>query len=131
MLGLHVSVSTDPAVYFVPVLRAVDNSIGPKLSGPCTLQELEGRGSPVGHKLDSPVMSGAIAGPMSPLQAQSFYKEWRSPSNRKEWEEATNVKRSDPDRGMERIGRYCVHCRRRPPLYSSQWLWSRTGILLN
>jgi len=42
---------------------------------------------------------------MSPLQAKSFYKEWHSPSNIAERKEARNVKRSDPDKGFERIGR--------------------------
>ena len=53
----------------------------------------------------TPVISSAIAGPMSPLQAETFYKEWRSPSQTGERKEAINVKRSDPDRGLERIGR--------------------------
>ncbi len=90
----------DPPIYFVPVLRTVDNSVYPKLSHPCTLQQLKTPGSQTRvDRIESPVMNSALAGPMSPLQAKSFYKEWHSPSNGKD------VKRSDPDRGMERIGR--------------------------
>ena len=109
MLGIIIIVwcvcATDPAIYFVPVLRAVDNCICPTLAQPCTLQQLETQGSPNIRMTESPVVNSALVGPMSPLQAKSFYREWRSPSNNGERREAQNVKRSDPDRGMERVGR--------------------------
>lgn len=92
-----------PAVFYVPVLRAVDNSICPSLSSPCTLEQLEVR-STLDRK-ESLVTSSAMAGPMSLLQAKMFHKEWQSPSRSSERMEVKNVKRSDPDRGMERRGR--------------------------
>lgn len=98
------------AVYFVPVLRAVDNSLHPRLSAPCTLHELENRQQkPVLDKRDVPVMNSAMAGPMSPLQAESFYKEWRHSPSESERKAAKNVMRSDPDRGLERVGRKLAH----------------------
>ena len=87
---------------YIPVLRSFDNTEPPKLSSPCTLQQLESHQSPpLLDMKESPVINSAIAGPMSPIQAKKFYNEWRSPSRK----EVKNVKRSDPDRGYERIGR--------------------------
>ncbi len=100
---LHINLYfSAPEKYFVPVLRAVDNSTPPRLSNPCTFNDLKTRQSPI---LATPVISSAIAGPMSPLQAKTFYKEWRTPSDSVERKESMNVKRSDPDRGLERVGR--------------------------
>lgn len=96
--------SVAPAVFYVPVLRAVDNSICPSLSAPCTLEQLEAQ-KPHMDKKESPIMSSAMAGPMSLRQAKTFHKEWHSPSRSSERKEVKNVKRSDPDRGMERRGR--------------------------
>ena len=92
----------EPVKYYVPVLRAIDNSTPPSLVKPRTLQELENLPNPI---LDSPIINSALAGPMSPLQARLFYKEWHSPSNGADRKEARNIKRGDPDRGMERVGR--------------------------
>lgn len=55
--------------------------------------------------MEAAVLS-SVAGPMSPLQAKAFYREWRSPLHSMDLKEAKNVKRTDPDRGLERIGRY-------------------------
>lgn len=98
-----------PIIYYVPVLRAPDNSVYPKLSTPCTYPELIAQESETCQSLrmEATVLS-SIAGPMSPLQAKAFYNEWRSPSQSIDRKEAKNVKRTDPDRGLERIGRYVV-----------------------
>ena len=48
----------------------------------------------------------SVAGPMSPLQAKAFYNEWRSPYQSLDLKMGVNVRRTDPDRGLERIGRY-------------------------
>jgi hypothetical protein len=56
--------------------------------------------------VSSPIMGHALAGPMSPSQANEFYREWRSPSQSQERKETSIVKRSDPERGLERVGRY-------------------------
>lgn len=100
-------VSTAPAVYYVPVIRAADNTIHPRLSVPCTLQELEyQQQQPIVDMRDTPVINSAMAGPMSPLKAESFYKEWRHSPSEADRKAARSVMRSDPDRGLERIGRY-------------------------
>ena len=92
-------------MFYVPVLRAVDNSVCPSLSAPCTLEQLEVQ-QPLSDKKESPVVvSSAMAGPMSLQQAKSFHKEWQSPSSSSERKKVKNMKRSDPDRGMERRGR--------------------------
>ena len=41
-------------------------------------------------------------------QAEELYREWHSPSQGKERRTASQIKRSDPDRGLERVGRYIV-----------------------
>ncbi len=70
------------------------------------MHELENQQQkPVLDKRDVPVMNSAMAGPMSPLQAESFYKEWRHSPSESERKAAKNVMRSDPDRGLERVGR--------------------------
>lgn len=85
------------------MLRAIDNSICPSLSAPCTLEQLKTQ--PPSDSKDSPIRSSAMAGPMSLRQAKSFHKEWHFPSRSSERKEVKNVKRSDPDKGMERRGR--------------------------
>ena len=47
-------------------------------------------------------MMHGVPGP----QAETFYQEWRSPSNSRDWREALQIKRSDSSRGFERVGRY-------------------------
>lgn len=98
--------STAPEIYYVPVVRAVDNTIHPRLAAPCTRQDLEYQQQrPIADKRDTPVINSAVAGPMSPLKAKSFYKEWRCSPSESERKVAKSVMRSDPDRGLERIGR--------------------------
>ena len=96
----------EPEIYYVPVLRSVDNSTPPQLFSPCTLLEL-GSQSPWLNcsTVSSPIVEHALAGPMSPSKARKFYREWRSPSQSGERKDASIVKRSDPDRGLERVGR--------------------------
>ena len=38
-------------------------------------------------------------------QAEELYREWRSPSHGNKRRAASQIKRSDPDRGLERVGR--------------------------
>ena len=65
-----------PEVYYIPVLRAVDNSTPPQLGSPCTSegytqqQERTVVGSPL-----TPIVGQAFAGPMSPSKvSKSIYK---------------------------------------------------------
>ena len=100
---------SEPEIYYVPVLRSEDNSTPPQLFSPCTLPELANQ-SPLLNSSDitSPIVSHALAGPMSPSRAKDFYKEWRSPSHSVDKKETKFVKRSDADRGLERVGRYVL-----------------------
>lgn len=108
-------VPLEPEIYYIPVLRSVDNSTAPQLFSPCTLPELTNQ-SPLFNgsstsvagtvTVSSPIVGHALAGPMSPSQANEFYREWRSPSQSQERKETSIVKRSDPERGLERVGRY-------------------------
>ena len=100
--NINTCIQTEPENFYVSVLRSVDNSSPPHLSSPCKLHEI----SPSLDKTGTPVVGHALAGPMSPTVAEQLYREWRSPSDSLERREATNIKRSDPDRGMERVGRF-------------------------
>lgn len=84
-------------------MRSLDNCTYPSLAAPCTLQQLEvALKSPL---LESPLRSSAVAGPMSLSKARAFWQEWQTPSDRSERFKVRNVRRSDPDRGLERRGR--------------------------
>ncbi|XP_065827000.1 ankyrin repeat and LEM domain-containing protein 2-like [Oscarella lobularis] len=56
----------------------------------------------------SPTTVCAYAGPMSAEKAQLLYKDWSSPVRGRSREEI-NIRRSDSERGMERIGRRLAH----------------------
>ncbi len=103
--SLLICACPEPHMYYVRVLRAPDNSLCPKLDKPCLYDELKCGGNggdankPSPYAADARVVS-SFAGPMSPLQAKGLYSEWRSPSLADQ-----NVKRTDPDRGLEIVGR--------------------------
>lgn len=87
----------------MPVLRTEDNSTPPLLGHPVTLAKLDSIESEVdGYEL--PQLSNGLAGPMSPKEAKHFYQEWRGRGSGRQREMAA-IKRTDSDRGMERIGR--------------------------
>jgi len=52
-----------------------------------------------------PIPSSLLPPQSLGLQAEELYREWRSPSQGKERRAASQIKRSDPDRGLERVGR--------------------------
>ena len=98
-------VSTEPEIYYVPVLRTEDNSTPPRLGHPVTLGQLDDLESQT-DGCELPEMSNGLAGPMSPSDAKQFYQEWRSPSRgSSEGKELARIKRSDSERGLERVGR--------------------------
>ena len=78
MIGVCVIVSerpfspptADPNLYYVPVIRAADNSLIPYLGSPCKMegeqQSAEENGASMRETLlSSPVIGHALAGPMS------------------------------------------------------------------
>ena len=93
-------------MYYVRVLRAPDNSLCPKLDKPSLYDELRTKVGKEGSALGGspyadPRVVSSFAGPMSPQQAKRLYSEWHSPSHLAD----QHVKRADPDRGLERVGR--------------------------
>ncbi|XP_037672939.1 ankyrin repeat and LEM domain-containing protein 2 [Choloepus didactylus] len=95
--------------YYVPLLRAEDSSpvIGELWSSDQTAEApLVGRfgGSP-----RDPVLTlRAFAGPLSPSKAEDFRKLWKTPPREKAGFFHT-VRKSDPERGIERVGRELAH----------------------
>ncbi|XP_067106196.1 ankyrin repeat and LEM domain-containing protein 2 [Osmerus mordax] len=98
---------------YIPLLRDTDNSFQPVIGLPWSPDPQGGdvhllncgeAGSPI-----DPVMTvKAYVGPLSPSKAEEFYKLWKSPSR----ERAVyfhGILKSDPDRGVERVGREIAH----------------------
>ncbi|KAI9557040.1 hypothetical protein GHT06_016837 [Daphnia sinensis] len=111
--------------YFVPVLRPIDLSsparIGKPWSPDVTPKSPESLvpNSPLSHQkypVDSQMMLQALAGPMSPTEAELFYRQMKTPpvpkfyQNRLSDKKMTPIKMmdsrlSDIDKGLERVGR--------------------------
>ncbi|XP_003383625.2 PREDICTED: ankyrin repeat and LEM domain-containing protein 2-like [Amphimedon queenslandica] len=109
----------NPSIYYVPVIRSIDNSSPASLGSPVVLDDSSLTGSQslneslplVGppQVTTSPLVGQAFAGPLSPAKARGLLKEWKSPSCSDLKKKASLMKRSDPDRGLERIGRLLAH----------------------
>ncbi|CAK6439918.1 unnamed protein product [Pipistrellus nathusii] len=96
--------------YYVPLLRAEDTSspvIGELWSPDQTAETTHvshGGGSP-----RDPVLTlRAFAGPMSPAKARDFRRFWKTPPREKAGF-FHSIRKSDPERGMERMGRQLAH----------------------
>ncbi|XP_037232028.1 ankyrin repeat and LEM domain-containing protein 2 isoform X1 [Falco rusticolus] len=99
--------------YYVPLLRAEDNSSAPVIGAPWSPDQIDDSpqrtlpkytGSP-----KDPVLSiRAFAGPMSPSKAEEFRRLWKTPP-RERAGFFHNVKKSDLERGVERVGRELAH----------------------
>ncbi|XP_027748467.1 ankyrin repeat and LEM domain-containing protein 2 [Empidonax traillii] len=99
--------------YYVPLLRAEDNSSAPVIGAPWSPDQtddgpqrasLKYPGSP-----KDPVLSiRAFAGPMSPSKAEEFRRLWKTPP-RERAGFFHNVRKSDLERGVERVGRELAH----------------------
>uniref|UniRef100_A0A2K6GME4 Ankyrin repeat and LEM domain-containing protein 2 n=1 Tax=Propithecus coquereli TaxID=379532 RepID=A0A2K6GME4_PROCO len=96
--------------YYVPLLRAEDTSspvIGELWSSDQAAQSSPG-GRYGGSPRDPVLTLRAFAGPLSPSKAEDFRKLWKTPPR----EKASffhNVRKSDPERGFERVGRELAH----------------------
>ncbi|XP_069727476.1 ankyrin repeat and LEM domain-containing protein 2 [Phaenicophaeus curvirostris] len=100
-------------LYYVPLLRAEDNSSAPVIGAPWSPDQTDDSpqrtlskytGSP-----KDPVLSiRAFAGPMSPSKAEEFRRLWKTPP-RERAGFFHNVRKSDLDRGVERVGRELAH----------------------
>ncbi|NWI95621.1 ANKL2 protein, partial [Pitta sordida] len=99
--------------YYVPLLRAEDNSSAPVIGAPWSPDQVDDGpqrtlskypGSP-----KDPVLSiRAFAGPMSPSKAEEFRRLWKTPP-RERAGFFHNVRKSDLERGVERVGRELAH----------------------
>ncbi|XP_053557869.1 ankyrin repeat and LEM domain-containing protein 2 isoform X2 [Bombina bombina] len=96
--------------YYVPLLRAEDNSSFPIIGAPWSLEPHDNishtrfSGSPK----DPLLAVKAFAGPMSPSKAEDFRKLWKTPPR----ERASffhNLRKTDSERGTERVGRELAH----------------------
>ncbi|KAI4878361.1 hypothetical protein NFI96_014003 [Prochilodus magdalenae] len=99
--------------FFVPLLRATDNTLNPVIGVPWAPGSSESADPSFGPALvedpKNPVMTiRAFAGPLNPLKAEEFHKLWKTPPrNRARY--FHDILKSDPDRGAERVGRELAH----------------------
>ncbi|XP_055940425.1 ankyrin repeat and LEM domain-containing protein 2-like isoform X2 [Argiope bruennichi] len=102
----------EEGLLYVPVLKS-GNDVSPAIVGkPCSCKDIDGCASLLID--DDPKLSlKAFAGPMSPKMAQQFYKALKNPSSPiyspftpEEQGEIFEIKRTDPEKGVERIGRH-------------------------
>ncbi|XP_022256189.1 ankyrin repeat and LEM domain-containing protein 2-like [Limulus polyphemus] len=114
--------------YFVPVLRSEDNSIQPVVGEPWspdhTTDDLYSLSSPSSPK--DPVLNvKAYAGPMSPTQAELFYKKWKTPpllrGDNVDVKVLHHIRLTDPEKGLERVGRDLA--KHMKVMWSEYWLF--------
>ncbi|XP_063568439.1 ankyrin repeat and LEM domain-containing protein 2 isoform X4 [Pongo abelii] len=96
--------------YYVPLLRAEDTSspvIG-ELWSPDQTAEASHVSRYGGSPRDPVLTLRAFAGPLSPAKAEDFRRLWKTPPREKAGF-LHHVKKSDPERGFERVGRELAH----------------------
>ncbi|XP_011533089.1 ankyrin repeat and LEM domain-containing protein 2 isoform X3 [Homo sapiens] len=96
--------------YYVPLLRAEETSspvIG-ELWSPDQTAEASHVSRYGGSPRDPVLTLRAFAGPLSPAKAEDFRKLWKTPPREKAGF-LHHVKKSDPERGFERVGRELAH----------------------
>ncbi|NXI36254.1 ANKL2 protein, partial [Galbula dea] len=99
--------------YYVPLLRAEDNSSAPVIGVPWSPDQTDdssqGALSRYPGSPKDPVLSiKAFAGPMSPSKAEEFRRLWKTPP-RERAGFFRSVRKSDLERGVERVGRELAH----------------------
>ncbi|XP_074462938.1 ankyrin repeat and LEM domain-containing protein 2 isoform X1 [Larus michahellis] len=99
--------------YYVPLLRAEDNSSAPIIGAPWSPDQTDNGPQRTSSKYTGspkdPVLSiRAFAGPMSPSKAEEFRRLWKTPP-RERAGFFHNVRKSDLERGLERVGRELAH----------------------
>nr|XP_009930766.1 PREDICTED: ankyrin repeat and LEM domain-containing protein 2 [Opisthocomus hoazin] len=99
--------------YYIPLLRAEDNSSAPVIGVPWSPDQTDE--SPqrtlskyIGSPKDPVLSIRAFAGPMSPSKAEEFRRLWKTPP-RERAGFFHNVRKSDLERGLERVGRELAH----------------------
>ncbi|XP_060105264.1 ankyrin repeat and LEM domain-containing protein 2 isoform X2 [Heteronotia binoei] len=104
--------------YYVPLFRAEDNASPPVIGSPWSPDQTDD--SPrvslprcVGSPKDPVLTVRAYAGPMSPSKADEFRRLWKTPP-RERAGFFHNLRKSDLERGVERVGRELAHERGYP-----------------
>ncbi|XP_063820775.1 ankyrin repeat and LEM domain-containing protein 2 isoform X2 [Pseudophryne corroboree] len=92
--------------FYVPLLRAEDNSSFPVIGIPWSPEQPDILSQPryCGSPKDPLLAVRAFAGPMSPSKAEDFRRTWKTPP-RDRAGFFHNVRKTDPERGEERVGR--------------------------
>ncbi|KAM9331374.1 ankyrin repeat and LEM domain-containing protein 2 [Gastrophryne carolinensis] len=95
---------------YVPLLRAEDNSLFPVIGTPWSPEQPDLHSQPrfCGSPKDPLLAVRAFAGPMSPSKACDFRRTWKTPP-RERAGFVHNVRKTDPERGEERVGRELAH----------------------
>lgn len=98
---------------YVPLLRDLDNSFQPIIGLPWSADPLNMNFDILGSRSEGspfePLMTlRACVGPLSPSKAEEFYKLWKTPP-RDQAEDFHRILKSDPDRGVEHVGREIAH----------------------
>ncbi|KAG9487542.1 hypothetical protein GDO78_007409 [Eleutherodactylus coqui] len=96
--------------FYVPLLRAEDNSSFPIIGVPWSPEQPDILSQPryFGSPKDPLLAVKAFAGPMSPSKAEDFRRTWKTPP-RDRAGFYHNVRKTDPERGEERVGRDLAH----------------------
>ncbi|XP_027588937.2 ankyrin repeat and LEM domain-containing protein 2 isoform X1 [Pipra filicauda] len=99
--------------YYVPLLRAEDNSSAPVIGAPWSPDQMDDGPQRTlfkypGNPKDPVLSIRAFAGPMSPSKAEEFRRLWKTPP-RERAGFFHNVRKSDLERGVERVGRELAH----------------------
>uniref|UniRef100_A0A8C3WK21 Ankyrin repeat and LEM domain-containing protein 2 n=1 Tax=Catagonus wagneri TaxID=51154 RepID=A0A8C3WK21_9CETA len=96
--------------YYVPLLRAEDTSS--PVIGELWSSDQTGEASHIGYSGGGPrdpvLTLRAFAGPLSPSKAEDFRRLWKTPPREKAGF-FHSVRKSDPERGIERVGRELAH----------------------
>uniref|UniRef100_A0A8C5PA20 Ankyrin repeat and LEM domain-containing protein 2 n=1 Tax=Leptobrachium leishanense TaxID=445787 RepID=A0A8C5PA20_9ANUR len=96
--------------FYIPLLRAEDNSSSPVIGAPWSPEQPDffSQSRYSGSPKDPLLAVRAFAGPMSPSKAEEFRKMWKTPP-RDRAGFFHNVRKTDPERGAERVGRELAH----------------------
>lgn len=96
---------------YIPLLRATDNTSQPVIGGlwsPESSESLSLTQRQARSPMDPVMTVAAFAGPLSPSKADDFRRSWKTPP-RDRAERFRQILKSDPDRGVERVGRDLAH----------------------
>ncbi|XP_060752103.1 ankyrin repeat and LEM domain-containing protein 2 isoform X1 [Tachysurus vachellii] len=99
--------------FFVPLLRATDNTLNPVIGAPWVPGASKYRDVSIIPGLmedpKNPLMTiRAFVGPLNLSKAEEFHKLWKTPP-RDRAKYFHHILKSDPDRGAERVGRELAH----------------------